>query len=110
MLTVTNQFTGDAVIPDSGVWSGDSRFVAVVTTNAISPLDKNQSTDIYLFDLLTPASTLVSVNYSLTGSGGTNSDSPAVSRDGRYVIFRQLFHQRCSPGHTTAPDLYLFFR
>jgi hypothetical protein len=109
MLTVTNQTISHAVVPSPGVWSGDSRFVVVVTTSAISPSDTNQSTDIYLFDLLNSSSTLVSVNYSLSGSGNTNSDSPIVSWDGRYVIFRS-FATNIVPGHTTVPDLYLFDR
>ena len=54
-----------------------------------------------------PTNILVSVNSSLTGSGNAASDWPAVSWDGRYVVFRS-FSTNLVAGHTNAPDLYLY--
>ena len=103
MLTVL----GAQRIRSPGVWSGDGRYVSVVTTSAISALDGNKTNDVYLFDLLSPTQILVSVNFSLTGSGNGASDWPAVSWDGRYVVFRS-FSTNLVAGHTLAPDLYLY--
>ncbi|MGA2554969.1 MAG: hypothetical protein ABSG04_01665 [Verrucomicrobiota bacterium] len=98
-----------AKIRSPGVWSGDGRFVAVVTSAALSLLDGNSVNDVYLADLLAGTNILVSVNSSLTGSGSAASDWPAVSWDGRYVIFRS-FATNLVAGHTNAPDLYLYDR
>jgi Tol biopolymer transport system component len=103
MLTVA----GAQKIRSPGVWSGDGRFVAVVTSSAISGLDGNNTNDVYLADLLSPTQILASVNWSITGSGNAGSDWPAVSWDGRYVVFRS-FSTNLVAGHTAAPDLYLY--
>jgi hypothetical protein len=94
-------------IQNTSVWSGNGRFVAMVTSNAISALDTNGTSDVYLADLLSPTQILVSVNSTLTGSGNAASDSPVVSWDGRFVAFRS-FSTNIVSGHTNAPDLYLF--
>jgi Tol biopolymer transport system component len=104
MLTVTG---AQKIRGPGGVWSGDGRFVAIVTTSAVSAMDGNHTNDVYLFDLLTPTNMLVSVNSSLTGSGNAASDWPAVSWDGRFVVFRS-FSTNLVAGHTNAPDLYLY--
>jgi Tol biopolymer transport system component len=90
-----------------GVWSGNGRFVAIVTSTAVSGMDTNKANDVYLCDLQTPTNILVSVNASLTGSGNAASDWPAVSWDGRFVIFRS-FSTNLVAGHTNAPDMYLY--
>jgi Tol biopolymer transport system component len=105
MLTVT----GAQRVLSPGVWSGNGRFVAVVTSAALSSLDGNHANDVYLADLLAGTNILVSVNSSLTGSGNAASDWPAVSWDGRYVIYRS-FSTNIVAGHTNAPDLYLYDR
>jgi Tol biopolymer transport system component len=105
----TNMLTikGAQRIGGPGVWSGNGRFVAVVTSAAISTLDTNNAKDVYLCDLLTPTNILVSVNLSQTGSGNAASDWPAVSWDGSYVVFRS-FSTNIVAGHTNAPDLYVY--
>jgi Tol biopolymer transport system component len=90
-----------------GIWSGNGRFVAMVSLAAVSSKDTNNATDVYLCDLLTPTNILVSVNSSHTASGNAASDSPAVSWDGRYVVFRS-FSTNIVAGHTNAPDLYVY--
>ena len=105
MLTVT----GAQKVRSPGVWSGNGRFVAVVASAALSSLDGNNTNDVYLADLLVGTNILVSVNSSLTGSGNAASDWPAVSWDGRYVVFRS-FSTNLVAGHTNAPDLYLYNR
>jgi Tol biopolymer transport system component len=67
--------------------SDDGRFVAFVTHNELAPEDRrNTHRDVYLRDLRTHKTELVSV-----GLGGTAADAlgvePAISADGRFVAF-----------------------
>jgi hypothetical protein len=107
----SNVFTvaGGPNIQNPSIWSGDGRFVAIVTSSAISSLDGNRANDIYLIDLVGSTQILVSVDYGHDGSGNAVSDCPTISWDGRYVVFRS-FSTNIVPGHTNAPDLYLYDR
>src|SRR5262249_26218912 len=53
--------------------------------------------------------TLISVNAGLTNSGNGPSDSPAVSGDGRFVVFRS-FATDLVPGISAKPNIFLFDR
>src|SRR5439155_11854285 len=50
--------------------------------------DTNATLDIFVRDLKTGTTSLVSVNSAGTGSGNRASDLPAISADGRFVAFR----------------------
>jgi Tol biopolymer transport system component len=68
--------------------SSDGRFVAFTSlaTNLV-PGDRNQSSDVFLFELASGELSLVS----RSAAGGTangHSSSPAVSADGRFVAFQ----------------------
>jgi archaellum component FlaF (FlaF/FlaG flagellin family) len=70
--------------------SGDGRFVAFASdaTNLV-PGDTNNSTDIFVRDLSTNTTTLVSASSS--GDRGNNdSELPSISANGRFVAFRSL--------------------
>ena len=69
--------------------TGDGRYV-VFSSSAPSlvPGDVNNSTDVFERDLQNGTTTLVSVNQAGSGPGNTNSYSPIVSSDGRFVLFR----------------------
>ncbi len=68
--------------------SSNAQVIAFQTdaTN-LTPLDSNSSTDIYVRDLSSNATLLVSVNVSGTAAGNGRSMNPIVSADGRYVVF-----------------------
>ena len=74
------------------VVSANGRFVAFVSfasdlvTNDTN--DTNATLDIFVRDLKTGTTSLVSVNSAGTGSGNRASDLPAISADGRFVAFR----------------------
>jgi Tol biopolymer transport system component len=90
-------------------WSGDGRYFAFVwTTNGI-PGDTNGTNDVYLCDTQTGTLTLVSMNAARTASGNGVSDSPAVSGDGRFVVFRSLATDIIT-GATNIPNLFVFDR
>jgi Tol biopolymer transport system component len=70
------------------VISADGNRVAFVSDASLLPADTNPVKDVYVFDLPTGATTLVSINASGTASGNGGSDAPFISNDGRFVAFR----------------------
>ncbi len=86
--------------------SGDGRFVVFDTlANGLDPADVNNRPDIYIADTSTGAVSLVSVN-----SNGEIADAwsfrPAVSRDGRFVVFDSLA-TNLIPGALPIPSVYV---
>ncbi|MCC6169305.1 MAG: PD40 domain-containing protein [Caldilineaceae bacterium] len=90
--------------------SGDGQWVAFVSdaTN-LAPGDTNQTADIFLHHLTTGSTTRVSV-----ASAGTQanraSDLPALSPDGRYVVFVSAATNLVSGDGNQADDLFLYDR
>ena len=68
--------------------SADARFVVFVSvaSNLVAG-DANNEDDVFVRDLVTGTTTLVSVNSAGTGSGNAGSDRPVLSADGRFVAF-----------------------
>ncbi|MGA2243122.1 MAG: hypothetical protein ABSH11_13940 [Verrucomicrobiota bacterium] len=96
-------------IKGSSQWSGDGRYVAFVTATNLVAGDNNGANDVYLKDLQTGTLTLVSVDQSGTTSAAGASDSPVVSADGRFVVFRS-FATNILPGIVRPPSLVVFDR
>lgn len=71
------------------VISLDGRYVAFTSsaTNLVAG-DSNRSQDVFIRDLQTGTTTLVSSNLAGTGPGNNHSYSPQLSGDGRWVLFR----------------------
>jgi Tol biopolymer transport system component len=67
--------------------SADGRYVAFVSLASLDPLDPNSLPDVYIHDLSTGKTALVSVSAQGTAPVDGLSDSPAISADGRYVTF-----------------------
>ena len=71
----------------AGVISRDGRYVVIASDSSdLGPLDANGTTDVYRKDLQTGAVVLVSATPSGAAGNGA-SFWPAVSADGRYVVF-----------------------
>jgi Bacterial TSP3 repeat/WD40-like Beta Propeller Repeat len=102
-------FTSAVRIKSPAVWSADERYIAFVTAAAATPNDTNAANDVYLCDLQTGTVTLISANYAGSASGNNASDSPALSSDGRFVIFRS-FATDIVPGITSTPNIFVFDR
>lgn len=68
--------------------SANGRYVAFVSeaTN-LTPNDKNNASDVFVRDRLTGQTILVSVNAAGTGTADQFSNAPAITRDGRFVVF-----------------------
>ena len=97
-------------IQNAKPWSADSRFLALVTDANAFPGDANGTNDVYLCDLLTGMLTLVSVNSGLTGSANGPSDSPAVSGDGRFVVYRSFASDIVDRLSSLGPNIFVFDR
>jgi len=71
--------------------------------------DSNGTNDVYLCDLQTGMVNLISANSDWTSSANSVSDSPSISGDGRFIVFRS-FATNLLPGVTNAPSLFVFDR
>lgn len=71
-------------------------------------IDNNATNDIYLYDLQTATLTLVSINAPHTGSGSDVSDSPAISGDGHFVIYRSFATNLVAGNLNPPPNIYLY--
>jgi Tol biopolymer transport system component len=77
------------------VMTPDGRYVAFDSlANNLVPNDKNGAEDVFVRDLVAGKTTLVSANSSGAAANGAsgvngsgNNDTPAISKDGRYVAF-----------------------
>ena len=89
--------------------SGNGRFVAFVSAaNARNTL--NSVTNLFLYDLQTETTTLVSFNRDRSGGGNGTSDSPSISSDGRYVGFRSSASDLAAGDTNGREDIFLFDR
>src|SRR5207247_1728811 len=71
--------------------SADGRFVAFESLAAdLVADDANGDFDVFVRDLKTGTTTMVSANRAGTGSGNGGSFAPAISADGRFVAFDSL--------------------
>jgi Tol biopolymer transport system component len=103
--TGTTSGNGDSTDADM---SSNGRYVAFVSTaTKLDPLDTNATSDIYLRDLQTGVTKLVSVNSVGNGAGNGASTEPSVSDDGRYVVFTSLATNLTSGDSNGASDVYL---
>jgi Tol biopolymer transport system component len=66
--------------------SGSGRYVVFVSSAQLVEADRNQVGDVYVMDLATGACTLESAGPDGAPSN-SESFSPSISRDGRYVVF-----------------------
>ncbi len=94
--------------------SGDGRWAAFMSEDALLPSDTNGVPDVYLRDLQTGTLALVSRTPGGTAGNGTSVE-PAISRDGRWIAFTSyasditpvtvttavLLYDRLNPGSTT---------
>src|SRR5438477_5353970 len=92
----------------SPVISADGRFVAFesAASNLVAD-DANNVSDIFLRDLLTNTTTLVSVNRAGTGPGNGASTSPLISADGRYVAFVSVATDLVDNDTNAATDVFV---
>ncbi|HEY5909149.1 MAG TPA: hypothetical protein VJA21_00945 [Verrucomicrobiae bacterium] len=105
----TNGLSADGVSSDHAI-SLDGRHAAFTSlADNLAPGDTNRLQDVYVQDLQSGATTLVSVNSSGTGSGNKDSYLPIVAAGGRYVLFRSKATNLAAGSYTSGTE-NLFLR
>jgi Tol biopolymer transport system component len=98
-VTASGLGSGDGLSFDPAI-SGDGRYV--VFGSSASDLvsgDTNNAQDVFIRDLQSGTTMLVSVSTNGTSPGNQDSHSPSISADGRYVLFR-------SRANNLAPGIF----
>lgn len=103
----TNGAGANGISYDAAV-NGNGQYVAFTSmaTNLIAR-DTNGCTDVFVRDLAARTNYLISVNAAGTGEGNSNSFSPLISADGRYVYFVSQAGNLVSGTVTVTNNLYL---
>jgi Tol biopolymer transport system component len=84
-------------------FSNDGRFLTyAITTNF--PANQN----VYLYDFQAGTSVLISQNFNSTGITNANSDSPAISPDGRFIAYRNFAMNLVPFDFNNTADLFIF--
>lgn len=88
--------------------SGDGRYVAFTSssTNLVAG-DTNKATDVFVRDLQTGATVLASLKPNGSGPGNKAADSPALSADGRWLLFRSQATDLASGSFSGTENLFL---
>jgi uncharacterized repeat protein (TIGR01451 family) len=91
-------------IPGSGpayqpVISADGRYVVFESqsTNLVPGMSSDGTMQLYVRDLVSRVTSLVSINCAGTGAGDADSYAPAISADGRYIAF-ESYASDLTPG------------
>lgn len=71
-------------------FNSDGRFLVYATGVNISVLDHNGAADIYLYDFDARTNLLISRSFSSGFTPNRLSDSPTISPDGRFVVYRSF--------------------
>lgn len=90
-------------------WSADGGFVAFTSAKSLTPADNNATNDVYLLDVTNGTLRVVSMNETGTATGDGASDQPALSSDGRFVIYR-TFATDIAPGIASEPNIVEYDR
>jgi Tol biopolymer transport system component len=104
----TNGLPGNAA-SHSAAMTPDGRYVAFVSAASdLVPSDTNGIPDMFLWDLQSGQTTLVSVGAKSTSASypGGSSESPVITPDGRYVAF-QSTATNLVPGVPASGDVYV---
>jgi RHS repeat-associated protein len=90
--------------------SADGRYVAFETaaTDLVTNLAKNDSgNDIFVRDMISGTTTLISVNSSGTGTGNGSSINPVISANGRFVAFTSLASDLVANDTNNGSDIFV---
>jgi Tol biopolymer transport system component len=82
-------------------FSGDGRWLVYATSAVNAPGDTNTVQDVYLYDFQTGTNFLVSVG------GNSASDSPDISADGRFVVYRSAATNLVAGDTNGFPDVFV---
>lgn len=91
-------------------FSADGRFLTYATTQTKTPVDVNSFADVYVYDFVTGSNNPVTLAYNAPTTGNGASDSPDLSSDGRFVVYRSQATNLVPGDNNGAGDLFLHDR
>ena len=102
----TNGLPGDGFSSEPAI-SGDGRYVAFTSSadNLVAG-DTNKALDVFVRDLQSGTTILVSVSTNGVSPGNASSYSPTISADGRYILF-QSTAGNLATGLSSVENLFL---
>jgi hypothetical protein len=105
---------GLAVVSGAGnsftpLFSGNGQFVVFVSqaNNLVTNDDLAPYLDVFVRDLLSHRTTLVSVNSSGIGGGDGNSNFPTISSNGQFVVFESIADNLAGQDTNRVNDLFV---
>lgn len=100
----------DRIAPATfGTISADGSIMAIVSADPLSENDTNNDPDVYMHEVATGATTLISVADDGSPIGGPVLDQPAISEDGRYIAFSTSSPLNASDTNNRN-DIYVYDR
>ena len=89
--------------------SADGRYVAFESdASDLVPNDTNTKSDIFLRDLQTGTTTLVSVNHARTGGGNQESLNAVITANARYVAFSSFASDIVDIDNNNTVDIFVY--
>jgi len=110
MIAETNWFAG-WMKPSSRStmrFSGDGRYLTYSSTDLPDMPDANATYDVYLYDLQTRRTRLVSHSFGATAAASDASDFPDISPDGRFIAYRSIATNLVSGDNNGVADAFLY--
>jgi Tol biopolymer transport system component len=102
----TNGLAGADGMSAEPTISGDGRYVAFTSSaDNLTMGDTNSAQDVFIRDLQSGTTSLVSVNTNASGSGNDRSYSAKLSADGRHVMFRSRATNLAAGSHSGFENL-----
>lgn len=91
-------------------FSADGNLLAYSTATSVASNDLNGTYDVYLYNFLTGSNLLVSFGHNSGNAAAGQSDSPVISPDGRFIVYRS-FATNLVPSVTNGlPALFIYDR
>jgi hypothetical protein len=106
-LNLTHIIASGSYVYGGTSLSSDGHWLAYATTAPVLGSDINQTSDIYLFDMVVGTNNLVSHRYASQAASGT-SDSPAISSDGRFVAYQSLATNLAPSAISGVKNIYIY--
>jgi len=88
-------------------FSGDGRYLVYATSASNVVADTNTVRDVYLYDFQTGTNFLISQAFNSSNAGNGVSDSPDISADGRFVVYRSAATNLVAGDINGLPDVFV---
>jgi len=88
-------------------FSDDGQFIAYAMATNTSPL---ATQNVYLYDFQSGTNLLISTSFNASSAANTNSDSPTISPDGRFVAYRSFANNIVPSDSNNVADLFIYDR